>query len=276
MPATSIHPMAVVEPGAELGTGVKIGPFCSVSSEAVIGDGVELISHVSILGATSLGQDSVVYPTAVLGAAPQNTKHTGGRTTLEIGRNTTIREGVTMHRGTDTSRGATTIGDNGNFLAYVHVAHDCKLGNNITMANLATLGGHVTIGDSVIFGGLSAVHQFCRIGHHAFIGGAAKVFGDVIPYGMLQGNNGSLRGLNIIGMRRSGMPRAEIQAARAAYKMIFDRDHPVSENLERARTAFGESPASGEIIDFLSNREKRHYSVPRIGRPSDDDADGED
>lgn len=267
--------MAVVEPGAELGTGVKVGPFCHISSEAVIGDGVELVSHVSILGATSLGQDSIVYPMAVLGADPQNTKHTGGRTTLEIGRKTTIREGVTIHRGTDTSRGATTIGDNCNFLAYVHIAHDCMLGNNITMANLATLGGHVTIGDSVIFGGLSAVHQFCRIGHHAFIGGAAKVFGDVIPYGMLQGERGSLRGLNIVGMRRSGMPRQEIQAARAAYRMIFDREHPVSENLVRAMATYGESPAAREIIDFLSSREKRHYAVPRIGRPVGDD-DGED
>ncbi len=159
---TIIHPMAVVEPGAQLGVGVKIGPFCHVSSDAFVGDKVELISHVSILGATTLGADSIVYPMAVLGAAPQNTKHKGGPTTLVIGQNCTIREGVTMHRGTDTSRGETTVGKNGNFLAYIHIAHDCVIGDNVTMANLVTLGGHVTVGDFVIFGGLerrSPVHQ---------------------------------------------------------------------------------------------------------------------
>ena len=140
---TTIHPTAVVEPGAQLGAGVVIGPFCHVSAEAVIGDRVELVSHVSIIGATTIGEDCKVYPMAVLGGAPQNTKHKGGRTTLVIGRNCTIREGATMHRGTDTSRGETTVGDNGNFLAYTHIAHDCVVGKNVTMANLATLGGHV-------------------------------------------------------------------------------------------------------------------------------------
>ncbi len=268
--------MAVVEPGAQLGTGVKIGPFCLVEADAVIGDGVELISHVSILGATTLGRGSIVYPMAVLGAAPQNTKHKGGRTTLTIGSNNTIREGVTMHRGTDTSRGATTVGDNGNFLAYVHIAHDCVLGDNITMANMATLGGHVTIGDFVIFGGLSAVHQFSRIGHHAFIGGATTVFGDVIPYGMTQGAPGFLRGLNIIGMKRSGLPRAEIYAARAAYRMIFDRSQTMSDNLKRASLEYGNSPAAAEIIGFLSSRDKRHFTLPHHDGAGDDDADGED
>ncbi len=274
-PNTSIHPMAVVEPGAQLGVGVKIGPFCHVSAEGSVGDRTELISHVSILGATTLGADSIVYPMAVLGAAPQNTKHKGGRTTLAIGPNCTIRESVTIHRGTDTSRGKTTIGKNGNFLAYVHIAHDCELGDNVTMANLVTLGGHVTVGDFVMFGGLSAVHQFCRIGHHAFVGGAAIVVGDVIPYGMAHGDPGYLRGLNIIGMKRSGLPRQEIYDARRAYRMIFDRSQPVSENLARAAREFSGSVAAMEVIDFLSNRDKRHYLVPRLGRSNDGDDDGD-
>lgn len=272
---TTIHPMAVVEPGAQLGAGVKIGPFCHVSADATIGDRVELIGNVSILGPTTLGDDCIVYPMAVLGAAPQNTKHKGGRTTLEIGRNCIIREGVTMHRGTDTSRGATTVGENGYFLANVHIAHDCEIGRNVTMANLVTLGGHVTVGDFVIFGGLCAVHQFCRIGHHAFAGAGAFVAGDVIPYGMAHGDPGRLRGLNIVGMKRSGMSRQEIYAARSAYRTIYDRSHPVAENLERARTDASGYTAAMEIIDFLSNRDKRHYLVPQPGRQQDGDDDGE-
>jgi UDP-N-acetylglucosamine acyltransferase len=273
---TTIHPTAVVEPGARLGAGVAIGPFCHVSAEAIVGDRVELVSHVSILGATTLGEDCKVFPMAILGAPPQNSKHKGGRTTLVVGRNCTIREGVTMHRGTDTSRGETTVGDNGNFLAYAHIAHDCVVGKNVTMANVATLGGHVEVGDFVNIGGLSAVHQMCRIGHHAFIGGATILVGDLIPYGMAIGNRASLRGLNIIGMKRSGLPRAEILALRQALRMIFDRDRTVGENLDLATVAFAHSVAVGDVIAFMRDRGKRHYVVPRLGRNIDDSSDDED
>lgn len=262
--ATTIHPTAVVEPGAQLGAGVTIGPFCHIGAEAVIGDRVEIISHASIVGATTIGEDCRVYPMAVLGAAPQNTKHKGGRTTLVIGRNCTIREGVTMHRGTDTSRGETTVGDNGNFLAYTHIAHDCVLGKNVTMANLATLGGHVVIGDFVTIGGLTGVHQMCKIGHHAFLGGAAIILGDVIPYGMASGNPATLRGLNIVGMKRSGLPRSTIYELRRAYRIIFDRARPVSENLERAAVEFAGSAVVLDVIAFFGDRGKRHYLVPLL------------
>jgi UDP-N-acetylglucosamine acyltransferase len=271
---TTIHSSAVVEPGAELGMDVVIGPFCHVGSDAAIGDRTELVGHVSVLGATTLGEGCKVYPMATLGAPPQNSKHKGGRTTLTIGRNCTIREGVTIHRGTDTSRGETTVGDNGNFLAYAHIAHDCLVGNNVTMANLATLGGHCDIGDFVNFGGFAAVHQFCRIGHHAFIGGMSGIFGDVIPYGMAQGRRGALRGFNIIGMKRAGMPRAEILALRRAYRMIFDRARPITENLGPAAAEFADWPSVLEIVGFLSTRGRRHYAVPQL----DDNltGDGED
>lgn len=270
---TEIHPAAVVEAGAELGVGVKIGPFCHVSSEAVIGDRTHLISHVSIQGATTLGEDCTVHPTAILGGPPQNNKHKGGPTTLVIGNNCTIREAVTMHRGTDTSRGTTTVGDNCNFLAYVHIAHDCAIGRNVTMANLATLGGHCEIGDFVNFGGLSAAHQFCRVGHHAFVAGAAIVVGDIIPYGMASGNRATLRGLNVIGMKRSGMPRTEILALRKAYRMMFDRARPVSENLDIVAAEFADSAVVRDVIEFFRDRGTRPYVVPPLGREINDSDD---
>lgn len=270
-----IHPSSVVEPGARIGTGARIGPFCHVSADAVVGDDVELVGHVSVLNATTIGAGTKVYPMAVLGAPPQNAKHKGGRTTLTIGANCTIREGVTMHVGTDTSRGATVVGDNGNFLAYAHIAHDCVVGRNATFANGATLGGHCEIGDNVNIGGLTAVHQFVRIGDNAFIGGCSAVVGDVIPYAIAVGNRAKLRGLNIIGLKRSGLPRTEIHMLRRAYRTIFDRSRTVEENVELARAEFAASPTAMKIIDFISSRGKRHFAVPPL-KGGADDGDDED
>lgn len=272
---TLIHPTAIVEPGAELGTGVRIGPFCVVGPDAVLGDGVELMNHVTVIGATTLGAGCKVFPQAVLGAPPQNTHHKGGCTTLTVGANTTIREGVTMHTGTDTSRGATVVGSNGNFLAYAHIAHDCIVGDNCTFANVATLAGHVEVGNNVIIGGLAAVHQFVRIGDNAFIGGLAGVAGDVIPFGMAEGTRANLRGFNIVGLKRSGIQRAEIYKVRAAYRALFDEAHPVSENVERVRTAYADSPMVMKIVDFITSRGKRHFTVPALGAVRDADGDGE-
>jgi UDP-N-acetylglucosamine acyltransferase len=272
---TIIHPSAVVEKGAQLGSGVSIGPLCHVGADAVIGDRTELTGHVTIIGATTLGGNCKVYPNAVLGAPPQNTKHKGGRTTLVIGSDCTIREGVTMHIGTDTSRGETSVGDNGNFLAFSHVAHDCIVGRNVTMANMAVLGGHCEIGDFVTMGGLSGAHQFCRIGHHAFIGGLSAVLGDVIPYGMVSGPQATLRGFNVIGMKRSGMPRQDILAMRSAYRLIFDRARPVTENLDRAAVEFADCEPVQEIIGFIRNRGRRHLVVPALDGIGNDDADAD-
>jgi UDP-N-acetylglucosamine acyltransferase len=273
---TSIHPSSVIEAGAQIGVGVRIGPFCHVSADAVIEDQAELIGHVSVLGATTIGASTKVYPMATLGGPPQNTKHKGGRTTLVIGANCTIREGVTMHLGTDTSRGMTTVGDNGNFLAYAHIAHDCAVGSNATFANGATLGGHCEIGDNVYIGGLSAVHQFVRVGDNAFLAGCSAFVGDVIPYALAVGNRASLRGLNIIGLKRSGMSRTEVQSLRRCYNMIFDRSRTVAENLELARQEFSGSLQAMKIIDFMSHRGHRHYAVPRLKGGADNNTDDED
>ena len=203
---------------------------------AVIGDRVELVSHVVVHSGVTLGEGCKVSPMAILGGPPQNTKHKGGRTTLVIGRNCTIREGVTMHRGTDTSRGETTVGDNGNFLAYAHIAHDCIVGNNVTMANVATLGGHVEVGDFVTH------RRPCRrpsdVPHRppCLSSAAARRSSSATssPTAWSWATAPRLRGLNVIGMKRSGVPRADIFALRRAYRMIFDplahcrREHPES------------------------------------------------
>lgn len=275
MPGTLIHPTAVVEPGAQLGVAVRIGPFCHVGPDVVLGDRVELVSHVSIAGVTSLGDGCIVHPQAVLGQPPQNKAHQGNRTTLIVGRNCTIREGVTFHLGSDSNHGETRIGDNGNFLAFTHVAHDCMVGNNVTMANGAVLAGHCEIGDFVTIAGLSAIHQFTRIGHHAFVGGMTGVEGDVIPFGMVVGNRGRLRGLNIIGMKRSGMARADIHAMRKALRIIFNPAQPVVDNIELARAEFGNSAVVADVISFMTERGKRHFCVPPLGGSvaADDETD---
>lgn len=260
-----VHPLALVEPGAELGEGVRIGPFCHVGPEARIGDRTELGSHVAIMGATTLGPDCRVSPHAVLGAPPQNGKHKGGPSTLSIGANCTIREFVTMHRGTDTSLAATTVGDNGNFLAYVHIAHDCTVGDNATFANGATLGGHCEIGDNVGIGGLTAVHQFVRVGDGAFLGGCSAVISDVIPYGMASGNRATLRGFNVVGLRRAGVGASEMAELRRFYGRLFDRSRTLAENLEAVQAERESLPRHARsILDFLSARDKRNITLPSV------------
>ncbi|WP_404933102.1 acyl-ACP--UDP-N-acetylglucosamine O-acyltransferase [Nitratireductor sp. L15S-10] len=270
---TVIHPSAVIEPGAELGQGVRIGPFCHVSSGARLHDDVELIGHVTIMGDTTLGESCQVYPQAVLGAPPQNFKHKGGKSTLEVGAHCVIREGVTFHAGTDTSRGKTTVGSHGLFMAYSHVAHDSDVGNHVTMANYAGLGGHAEIGDHVIISGYAAVHQFVRIGHHAFLGGFAAVVGDVIPYGMAVGDRACLRGLNLIGLKRSGMPREDIAALRKAYRMLFAEGNSLDENARAVRSAYPSSQLIGDIVAFVGGRDKRHFTLPARGRGASEDDD---
>lgn len=273
---TFIHPLAIVEPGATIGAGAHIGPFCHVGADATIGEGTRLVSHVVIAGATTIGRNGIVHPQAVLGGPPQSTGHKGGRTTLTIGDNCIIREYVSMSTGTDNGRGATTIGDNGHFLAYVHIAHDCAIGNNVTMTNAATLAGHCEVGDFVGIGGLTAVHQFTRIGHNAFVAGGSMILGDIIPYAMVGGNRATLRGMNVVGMRRSGVPKAEILKLRLAYKMLFDRSRTLAENIEMARETFADSIYAMKVIDFLQARGKRQFTLPPLKGAADDDADDQD
>lgn len=261
-----VHPTALVEDNAELGQNVEIGPFCHIGPKVKLGDNVQVMSHAVIVGHTTIGDGSVIFPNAVLGCAPQNVHYKGEDTELVIGCGCTIREGVTMHPGMKDFGGRTVVGDNSMFLAYSHVAHDCKVGSNVILSNNVMLAGHVTIGDRVIMGGGAAVHQFTRIGHHAFIGGLAAVSNDVIPYGMLNGNPGVLMGLNVIGMQRSGFDRPAVHAVRRAYKTIFDPATPIRDNITRVRNQTDINPAVADIISFIDAESERALSSPARGQ----------
>lgn len=274
--SSSIHPSAVIEPGAVIGDGAVIGPFCYVGANVTLGVGVELKNHVSIDGHTTIGDGCKVFPNAAIGYAPQSVGHKGGKTTVSIGKNTVIRESVTVQAGADFSRGATTIGDNCYLMAYSHVAHDCAVGDNVTMANSVALAGHCEIGDNVTIGGLTAVLQFVRVGNNAFLAGMSAISGDVIPYGLAQGNLAELRGLNVVGMRRSGMTKSDIKLVRHAYMTLFDRARPVAENIEIAKTEFADQPLAMKIVDFVGGRGKRYFVMPPLrqsGQSNGDEAD---
>jgi len=262
MRGTEIHPTALVEKGAELGENVKIGPFCHIGGQVRLGDNSEVKSHAVVSGATYIEAGAQIFPHAVLGEAPQNNKHQGGHTTLEIGKNCVIREGVTMHRGSDTSAGRTVVGDDCMFLAYAHVSHDSVIGNHVTFSNNVMIGGHVHVGDNVIIGGGAAVHQFCRIGHHAFVGGLAALAGDLIPYGSAIGNHARLGGLNIIGMKRQDFSHSDIHQVRHAVAMLFDESKPVRERAADIIAAYPQSAAVADIAAFVSAEERRPLCTP--------------
>jgi UDP-N-acetylglucosamine acyltransferase len=257
-----IHPLSVVEDGAVLGENVQIGPFCHVGPKVRLGDGCELLSHVVITGRTTIGRNNRFFQNAVIGADPQSVHFHGEETTLELGDDNTVREGVTMNTGTAGGGGKTVVGASNLFLAYSHVAHDCKLGNHIILSNNVLLAGHVTVEDRAILGGGSAVHQFSRIGRHAFVGGLSGVAYDVIPYGMLNGNPGVLSGLNVVGMSRAGIARETIHRVRRAYKDIFESDETIRTAAARIRDTYLDCPEVIEILDFIAADAERALSSP--------------
>lgn len=262
--AAIIHPTAVVHKGAQLGEGVEIGPYCVVGSKVQLGARVKLHSHVVIEGNTEIGEGTELFPFASIGHVTQDKKFHGEDSRLVIGRNNVIREYVTMQGGTSGGRLETRIGDDGWFMACTHVAHDCVLGNKVTMSNHATLAGHVTVGDNVVFGGLSAVHQFVRIGRNAIIGGMTGVANDVIPYGMVMSDRGYLSGINLIGLQRGGFARAEIASIQSAFKTIFSsREGTLAERVEKASLEFADDQNVKEIIDFMTADSNRSFCLPK-------------
>ncbi|MEX2643256.1 MAG: acyl-ACP--UDP-N-acetylglucosamine O-acyltransferase [Acetobacterales bacterium] len=262
---TSIHSTAIVEEGAELGADVDIGPFCHVGPDVILGDRVRLKSHVVISGRTAVGEDTQVYPFASIGHPPQDLKYKGEPSRLVIGRKNMIREHVTMNPGTEGGGMLTEVGDNGLFMVGCHVAHDCRLGNNVILANNATLAGHVVIDDFAILGGLSAVHQFVRIGKHAMVGGASAVENDVIPYGSVIGNRAWLSGLNLIGLKRRGFTRDVIHSLRAAYRLLFAPEGTLGERLEDVASLFSDNEPVMEIVAFIRQDSSRAICQPRDG-----------
>lgn len=257
-----IHPMSVVEDGAVIGENVSIGPFCTVGARVVLKDNVQLVSHAVVTGNTEIGRGSRIFPMAVIGGVSQSLHEAGDDSTLTVGENCTMREGVTINTGTVGGGGKTVVGNNCLLLANSHVAHDCILGNGIVMSNNVMLAGHVKVGDHAILGGGSAVHQFGRIGRNAFIGGLSAVSYDVIPYGMLNGNPGILAGLNIVGMTRAGIERATIHRVRRAFKQIFEGDSNIRANAAALRDEYADCAEVVEILDFIAAESDRALSSP--------------
>jgi UDP-N-acetylglucosamine acyltransferase len=261
-----IHPTAVVEKGAKLARSVKIGPFCHVGPHVELGERVELLSHVAVAGRTAVGEGTRVFPFASIGHAPQDLKYKGEESRLVIGRDNVIREHVTVNPGTAGGGMVTRIGDRCLFMVGVHVAHDCIIGNEVIMANNATLAGHVVIGDCAVFGGLSAVHQFVRIGQYAMVGGVTGVERDVIPYGSVMGDRARLSGLNIVGMQRHGFSREEIQSLRGAYQLLFEGENGTfADRLGVAAQRFGGARPVEDVLAFVRAESARGLCQPKAG-----------
>lgn len=262
MTDTLIHPSAVVEDGAELGAGVSIGPFCVVGPQVKLGDGVVLKSHVVVTGDTTIGDDSVVYPFSSLGEIPQDVKFKGEAAKLIIGARARIREHVTMNTGTEGGGGVTRVGDDGFFLAGSHVAHDATVGDRVIIVNQSAVAGHCVIEDDVIIGGLCGIHQFVRIGRGAIIGALTMVTHDVIPYGLVQGPRGELDGLNLVGLKRRGVSRADITALRVAFQTLKDGDGSF---MDRARRLGEETESAhvAEMVEFILGTSDRNFLTPR-------------
>jgi UDP-N-acetylglucosamine acyltransferase len=263
METSVIHPTAIVEPGARLGEGVRIGPYCMVGPDVDLGAGCELISHVVLAGRTTIGPRARIFPFASIGHQPQDLKYHGEPSTLTIGSDCMIREGVTINPGTEGGGMTTTVGDRCVFLAHSHVAHDCHVANNVIFSNNVMLAGHCQVGDFAIIGGGAAVHQFCRVGAHAFIGGLSGVENDVIPYGIALGNRAHLAGLNIVGLKRRGFSREVIHDIRRAYRLLFPDEGTLQERGEDVGGEFATHPVVHEILDFIRAGGNRSICTPR-------------
>ncbi len=265
---TFVHSSAVVEPGARLGVGVRVGPFCHIGSAVELGDGVELVSHVVVAGRTSIGAQSRVFSFASLGHPPQDLKYRGELSSLSIGTQCIIREGVTINPGTEGGGMVTTIGDRCTFLAHAHVGHDCTIGNDVVLSNNVMIAGHVSIGDWAAFGGGAAVIQFTRVGAHAFLGGLSGLDHDLIPYGLAVGNRAHLVGLNLMGLKRRGFSRETINELRRAYRLLFAPEGTLQERIADTAKAFAEHKEVQGILDFLTNTGDRSICMPDHGRES--------
>ncbi|MCC6469305.1 MAG: acyl-ACP--UDP-N-acetylglucosamine O-acyltransferase [Alphaproteobacteria bacterium] len=263
-----VHPTAIVDPGARLGEGVEIGPYCVVGPHVELGKDVGLLSHVVVEGHTQLGARVRVFPFASIGHQPQDLKYKGEPSRLEVGEDTVIREHVTMNPGTTPGGLLTKVGKRCLIMVGCHVAHDCKLGDSVIMANNATLGGHVVVEDYAFLGGLCAVHQFVRIGKHAMVGGMSGVENDVIPYGSVMGDRARLGGLNLVGLKRRGFSREDIHGLRTAYRVLFAQEGTMAERIEDVAQLFSAIQPVRDIIDFIKADSQRALCQPRQSNAS--------
>jgi UDP-N-acetylglucosamine acyltransferase len=257
-----IDPSSRVTDGAKLADDVQIGPFCTIGPTVELRAGVRLLSHVNLSGVTVIGERTVIYPFASLGTAPQSTGYRGGATRLTVGADCLVREGVTISTGTEDSGGVTTVGDRCFMMANSHVGHDCHVGDNVTFANGAVLGGHVSVADGVFIGGNTAVHQFCRIGEGAMLGGVSGITRDIIPFGFAFGPKADLVGLNVVGLKRRKFSRSDIHRIRSAYQALFFGDGTFAKRFERISAEYGADPVIGKIVSFIREGGKRPLMMP--------------
>lgn len=253
---TFIHASAIVADGAEVGDGCHIGPFCTIGSQVTLGKGVRLDSHVVIDGKTTIGDETRAYPFASIGLAPQDLKYAGEPTATEIGKRNHIREFVTIHRGTAGGGGVTRIGDGNLLMAQAHVAHDCQLGNEIIMANAATLAGHVEIADRASVGAYSGVHQFCRVGLEAFVGGYSVVVKDALPFAIIQGNHAKCYGPNRVGLKRRGYSRGVIDKLNHAFHLLLSAKLNTTQAVERIRAEVTECKEVDLLVEFIESSKR--------------------
>lgn len=252
---SDIHPTAIIDSSAHIGQGTTIGAYCIIGAGVVLGENCKLHNHVTIAGPTKIGDENEFYPYGSIGQKTQDLKYRGEPTFLEIGDHNCFREFVTIHRST-TKDGLTKIGHHGNFLAYSHIAHDCIVGNHVIFSNNGTLAGHVTVEDYAVIGGLSGVHQFCRIGRHAIIGGCTKIVQDVPSFMIVDGNPAAVRGINHIGLERHHFSSGEIRDLREAYKIIYRSGLNTSQALDAVREKYTTSLLIEELLAFVDTSKR--------------------
>ncbi|MBS0569990.1 MAG: acyl-ACP--UDP-N-acetylglucosamine O-acyltransferase [Proteobacteria bacterium] len=251
-----IHASAIIDPGATLGANVDVGPYAVIGAEVEVGDGTTIGAHAVIQGPTRIGRDNRIWQFASVGAEPQDKKFRGERSELVIGNRNTIREFTTINRGTGDGGGATRIGDDNWIMAYVHIAHDCHVGNQTIFSNNATLAGHVEVGDYAILSGFSGVHQFCRIGEHAFVGMGCLINGDVPPFVIVANDYGRPRGINSEGLKRRGFSPERIAAIKRAYKTLYVSKKPLEEARAELTRAAQEAPDVARMLDFIERGQR--------------------
>ncbi|AOY58673.1 MULTISPECIES: acyl-ACP--UDP-N-acetylglucosamine O-acyltransferase [Desulfococcus] len=248
-----IHPTAIIDPRAEIDSNVKIGPYSIIREHVVIGSGTEIGPHVAVDPYTTIGPDCRIFQFASIGATPQAIKFEGEKTFVKIGRGTIIREFVTINRGTGFGGGVTEVGEENFLMAYCHIAHDCKTGKQVILANSATLAGHITIEDFVTVGGLVAIHQFVRIGKYAYVGGKSAVVKDIPPYVIAAGDRATLHGLNKVGLKRRGMSEETLSALKKAYRILFRFGLTMNEAMERVKAEIDPTPEVAHLIEFIES-----------------------
>jgi UDP-N-acetylglucosamine acyltransferase len=266
-----IHPTAIVEDGARLGAEVSVGPYAMIGADVTLGDGVSVDAHAIVRGRTSIGARTSVGAFSAIGGEPQDLSYKGEDTRVEIGPGCSLREYVTVHRGTARGRGVTTVGAGCLLMVASHVAHDCIVGDKAILTNQATLGGHVQLGEQAIVGGLAAIQQRCRVGAHVFIGGVCGVTADVVPFVVALGNRAALAGLNLRGLKRRGYDREALHALRQAYRMFFFSSGPRAQRIAAVAEAFpGVAPVT-MFVDFLRASGDRPLALPREDDDQSDD-----